>query len=215
MSGDTRSQKLSKEKFIRELLNGRGINEICRDHGYKSASVYYRWKKQDTKFAEEAEKILASPLHAQRIAAAQSPKLDPLTWREQYINKYRETRNRTVAADFVGKTITFVINASDPSHDDFDEEFYTMIREQELRDAVTVEDELLRKSVVENSVQMQKWILPYLPVVGEKYYRGAENRLKVKEGDNNTVIFFSPDGIQSGKKLLESMFGSDEKEIVY
>ena len=212
---DTKSHKLSKEKFIRELLAGRGINAICRDHGYKSSTIFYRFKKEDDKFKEEAEKILASPHHVQRSSAAQSPKIEEKSWREQYINKYRETRLRSAAADFVGKSLTFIINACDPTHDDFDEKFYVVVREQELRDATTIEDELMRKSVVENSVQMQKWIIPFLPVVGEKYYKGAENRLSVKEGDNNTIIFFSPEGVQEAKKLLGDMFGREEKEIAY
>lgn len=206
--------KLTKKRFLDELLRGRGVMEICRDHGYKSASVYYNWKAKDEDFKEKAEKILASPMHVARIAASQTPQLTEESWREQYINKYRETRSRTIAADSVGKTLTEVVNSCDPTHDDFDQDFYDLVREQELRDAVTVEDELLRKSVVENSVQMQKWIIPFLPVVGEKYYRGAENRLKVQE-QNQVNIFFQPDGIKGATKLLEDMFGREEKEIVY
>jgi hypothetical protein len=206
--------KLTKKRFLEELLRGRGVAEICRDYGYKSTSVYYNWKAKDDEFKQNAEKILASPMHVARINAAQTPRMKEDSWREQYINKYRETRSRTVAADFVGKTLTDVVNSSDPSHEDFDQEFYELVREQELRDAVTVEDELLRKSVVENSVQMQKWIIPFLPVVGEKYYRGAENRLKVQE-QNQVNIFFQPDGVKQAQKLLEDMFGREEKEIVY
>lgn len=206
---DTLKHKLSKEKFTRELLSGRGINEICRDYGYKSASIYYKWKKQDEKFKLEAEKILDSPVHRTRIAAAQSPRISEDTWREQYVNKSRETRSRTIAADFCGKTITEVMAACDPTSEDFDEVFFNLVREEDLRDAVTVEDELKRKAVVENSVQMQKWIIPYLPVVGEKYYRGAEGRLK-SEGDKTVNVFFGSDGVQGAQKLLKEMFGREE-----
>lgn len=207
--------QLTRKKIIEELLRGRGVNEIFRDHGYKSPSIFYKWKAKYPEFKAEVEKILASPVHQARIAAYQSPKVSEETWREQYINHFRETRNRVQAADRCGKTVTFIINASDPSHPDFDEEFYNMVREEELREAVLVEDELKRKAVVENSVQMQKWIIPFLPVVGEKYYRGAENRLRVKEETHNTVVFFQPDGVHSAQKLLSEMFGRDEEEIVY
>jgi hypothetical protein len=210
---DTRSKNLTREKFVRELLKGRGINEIFRDHGYKSASVYYKWKTKYPDFKEQCEKILAGPIHRARISAAQTPKINEGSWREQYINKFRETRSRTLAADFCGKTVTEILAACDPLHDSFDEEFFNLVRDEELRDAVTVEDELKRKAVVENSVGMQKWILPFLPVVGEKYYKGAENRLKQAE-QKNVNIFFGAEGVSGAKKLLEDMFGREEKEIV-
>ena len=204
---------LTRKKFVEELLRGRGINEIMRDHGYKSASMYYKWKNKYPEFKEQCEKILSSPLHESRIAASQSKKIAPASWREQYINKFRESRSRTIAADYCGKSVTEIMQACDPSHENFDEDFFNLVREEELRDAVTVEDELKRKAVVENSVQMQKWIIPFLPVVGEKYYRGAENRLK-SEGDKQVNIFFGAEGVDGAKKLLEQMFGREEKEIV-
>jgi hypothetical protein len=205
-------ENLTRKKFVEELLKGRGINEIMRDHGYKSASMYYKWKAKYPDFKERCEKILSSPTHLARIAAAQSPKIAEESWREQYINKYRETRSRTIAADFCGKTITDIMQACDPLSDTYDEGFLNLVREEELRDAVTVEDELKRKAVVENSVQMQKWIIPFLPVVGEKYYRGAENRLK-SEGDKQVNIFFGAEGVDGAKKLLQDMFGREEITI--
>jgi len=206
--------KLTRKKFIEELLKGRGIKEICRDHGYKTTSVYYKWKSSYPEFKAEAEKILASPVHVARIAAAQTPKVAEHSWREQYINHFRETRDRVAAADRCGKTMMEIMEAATPGSDGYDEEFHNLVTEEELREAVTVEDELKRKAVVENSVTMQKWILPFLPVVGKKYYRGAENRLKVEE-TNNTVVFFQQEGVANAKKLLDDMFGGGEKEIIY
>ncbi len=209
---DTRSHKLSREKVIRELLNGRGVNEIFRDHGYKSTSSYYKWKAAYPDFKQRVEQILKSPTHKARIAASQSPKIDEKTWREQYINKFRETKSRTISADFCGKEMVEIMEACDPLHDNFDEKFFNLVREEQLRDAVTVEDELMRKAVVENSVSMQKWIIPFLPVVGEKYYRGAENRLK-KEDQQQVNIFFGTEGVTAAKKLLNDMFGQETKTI--
>jgi hypothetical protein len=206
---------LTKKLFLEELARGRGIKEVCRDYGYKSTSLYYKWKAADESFKNSAEKILASPLHVSRIAASQASKVSGDSWREEYINSWMATGDRVVSADKCGKTMTEIIHAVDPNHPDFDETFYNMVREQELREAVLVEDELKRKAVVENSVQMQKWIIPYMPVVGDKYYRGAENRLKVKEETNNTVVFFQPDGVKGASKLLKEMFGDKEEEIVY
>lgn len=209
-----KNKQLTRKSFLEELSRGRGIKEIFRDYGYKSCSLYYKWKSKHPEFKDAAEKILASPKHKARILESQTAKGDPESWRVMYINKFREQRDRVLAADYAGKTITQIVNYTDAKHDDFDEEFYNMVREEELREAITVEDELKRKAVVENSLQMQKWIIPFLPVVGDKYYRGAENRLtKVKE-EHNTVVFFQPDGVKSSQKLLETMFGREEKEIV-
>lgn len=210
---NTTRHKLTRERFIEELLRGKGIKAICREYGYKTTSVYYKWKSKYPEFKEQAEKIIASPGHQARIKDTQSSWVEGTSWRESYINKFRETRSRTVAADYAGKTITEIMNFCDPTHDDFDEDFYNMVREEELREAVMVEDELKNKAIIENSVQMQKWIIPFMPVVGEKYYRGAENRLKVKEGDTTNVVFFQTDGLQAGRKLLEDMFGREEITI--
>lgn len=208
-------KKLTRRVFLQELTQGRGIKEIFRDYGYKSPSLYYKWKDRYPEFKEEAEKILASPHHKSRIAASQTIATSGVSWRDQYIDTWRKTGDRVMAADVCGKEMTEILNAVDATHPDYDEKFYNMVREQELREAVLVEDELKRKAIVENSVQMQKWIIPYMPVVGDKYYRGAENRLKVKDETNNTVVFFQPDGVQGAKKMLEQFFGRKEEEIVY
>lgn len=203
--------KLTKRAVLEGLSLGKGIKRIHRDYGYKSCSSFYRWKETDAEFAAEVDKIMSSPMHRERIAATQSRADDrTILWIDRYFEELRNSRDRVAAADASGKSITYTINACDPTHPEYHEDFATRMREEMLREAVGVEDEVKKKATIENSVQMQKWILPYLPVVGEKYYRGAENRLKKVE-ENNTVIFFQDKGIQNAQKLLDNMFG--EKDI--
>jgi hypothetical protein len=80
-----------------------------------------------------------------------------------------------------------------------------MLYEQELREAVQIEDEVKRKALKENSVQMQKYLLPFLPVVGEKYSRGKENRLEASE---TNVFIFNPQSMQAAERQIVDVFGS-------
>ena len=160
------TKKLVRSVFIEELLKGKGILAICREYGYKSASQVYKWKKQYPEFAKEMERILASPLHAERIRSSQtSKKTKNETWIDHYFSTYCTTKDRVAAADSAGKSVTFTMNACDSSHPDFDAEFAERNNEEMLREAYQIEDDLKRKAVVENLVGMQKWILPYLPWV--------------------------------------------------
>jgi hypothetical protein len=200
------TKKLTRTSFIEELLKGKGVMAICREYGYKSASQVYKWKKQFPEFAKEMEKIMSSPLHAERIRASQtSKKATEETWRDHYFNTYRTTKDRVAAADAAGKTVTYTMHACDPSHPDFDAPFAERNNEEMLREAYQVEDDLKRKAVVENSLGMQKWIIEYLPVVGDKYSRGYRNKLEVKEQTN--VLMFTNEGIAAKAKLLNDMYG--------
>ena len=204
--------KLTKGAFLEALRLGKGVKQICREYGYKSTSTPHRWRQKDPEFKAAWDKILDSPMHRERISLTNSRvgETTGVLWIDSYFEEFRSGRDRVAAADAAGKTVTFTINACDPTSPEYDEVFAVRMREEMLREAVGVEDELKKKATIENSVQMQKWIIPYLPVVGEKYYRGAENRLKKTE-EHKTVVFFQDGGLKSATKLLNGMFG--EKEI--
>jgi len=208
------TKKLVRTIFLEELLKGKGVMEVCREYGYKSASQVYKWKKQFPEFGKEMEKILASPLHAERIRASQTAKGKEETWIDHYFNIYRTTKDRVAAADssvpesLSTSPVTYIMNACDPTHGDFNQEFANRNHEEMLREAVQVEDDLRRKAVVENSVNMQKWIIPFMEEkIGSKYSRGYRNKLQAEKETTN-VLVFSSEGLAAASKLLEDMFGN-------
>ena len=198
-------KKLSKKVFLEELTKGKGVKEICKEYGLKTTSTVYTWRTRDEKFRKEYDKIIASPHHQARIASHTTKKHEEEGWRERFIYHMMETGDRVASADYAGKTMKFIMDASDPASDDYDEKFHDMLYEKELRDAVRIEDELFRKALVENSVQMQKFLIPFLPVVGEKYSRGKENRLEAKE---TNVFIFNPQSMQAAERQIVDIFGS-------
>lgn len=198
-------KKLSKKVFLDELVSGKGVSEICRDFGLKSTSTVYSWRRRDGEFAGEMDKIMSSPFHKTRIAAATTAKTDDEGWRERFIGKMRETKDRVISADFSGKSMKFIMDAADPTADGYDVEFHDLLYEEELRDAVRIEDEVMRRATVGNSAQAQKFLLPYLPVVGEKYFRGKENRLQSKE---TNVFIFNPQSMEAAQNQIIDVFGS-------
>jgi hypothetical protein len=196
---------LSKALFLEELAKGKGVKAICKDYGMKTTSTIYTWRTRDKEFKKQYDKIMSSPHHKARIASHTTKKVAEEGWRERFVHKMIETGDRVMAADYAGKTMKYIMDAADPSHEDYDEKFHDMLYEQELREAVQIEDEVKRKALKENSVQMQKYLLPFLPVVGEKYSRGKENRLEASE---TNVFIFNPQSMQAAERQIVDVFGS-------
>lgn len=199
------AKKLSKKLFLEELLSGKGVAEICRDYGYKTTGTVYSWKKRDEKFAAEWDKIMESPFHKTRVAASQSPIAGEEGWRERFISKFRETKDRVLAADFAGKSVSEIMERADPSHDNHDQQFHDMLYEEELRDAVRIEDEVMRRATVGNSAQTQKFLLPYLPVVGDKYSKGVK---KEDKGGETNIFVFNPQSMEGAQRQIIDVFGA-------
>lgn len=197
-------KKLSKRVFLNELLKGKGVAVICKEYGLKSTGTPYSWRKRDEEFRKEWDKIMESPFHKTRIAATQTPTNSDHGWRERFIVKMRETNDRVAAADFAGKTVSEIMEASDSASENYDKEFANMLYEEELRDAVRIEDEVRRKALIGNSSQMQKYLLPFLPVVGEKY---AKSNGKAATGGTN-IFVFSPQSMDAAQNQLKDVFGT-------
>lgn len=208
-----RTRKLSKGRFLRELKHGFSIKEICRQWGYKSQSTIYTWRRNDEKFDEEVKKVLASPVHRERLDAFTKPKSEEGNWQDHFFTKLRETKDRVLACDAAEISVMKFLELVDETSDSYDLQFRLKYDEEVARDSIQIEDEVKKKALIENSLQTQKYLLPNLPIVGERYARGYQNRLRQVDAQNN-ILVITGDGIDGAKGILQSLFGSKEAKQV-
>lgn len=225
--------KLSKERFLEELSKGKSVLSIFTSHGYAGNGNYYAWCREDPEFKRKAEEIRnANPEDLARRAAAaerfqdtaktwqynkagraiaETPvdiaALELADWRDKYVYRYTECQSRLNAAKFCGKGTTFIRNALNPEHDDYDSKFATMVAEMELDEAWQVEDKMKQKAVNHGDMNAIKQLLPVLPVVGEKYK-------KQRERDAGSVVFnlFSVGNRNRALSSIKDILNSTELE---
>ena len=208
-----RTKKLTKGRFLRELETGLSIKKICKDWGYKSQSTIYTWRRSDKEFDEAVAKILRSPLHRERMDAFTKKRDSEGNWQDRFFTKLRETKDRVLACDAAEISVMKFMSLVDPEGEEYDLEFKLRYDEEVARDSFQIEDEVKKKALIDNSLQTQKYLLPNLPIVGERYARGYQNRLKQIDAQNN-VLVISGDGIDGAKRILGELFGNNRTEEV-
>ena len=208
----SKAKKLTKGRFLRELEQGYSIKRICKDWGYKSQSTIYTWRRNDKDFDEAVAKILRSPSHRERMDAITRPKESEGNWQDRFFTKLRETKDRVLACDAAEISVMKMLSLMDPESEDYDLEFRLKYDEEVARDSLQIEDEVKKKALIENSLQTQKYLLPNLPIVGEKYTRGYQNRLRQIDNQNN-VLVISGDGVDGAKRILGELFNRTEEVI--
>jgi len=95
--------------------------------------------------------------------------IDFPSWREKFVHRYTECRDRYQAAKFCGKSTTEIRNALNSAHDDYDEEFAILWAEAELDEGWMTEDKMKQKALHHGDMNAIKQLLPTLPEVGKKY----------------------------------------------
>lgn len=205
----SRAKKLSKTRFLRELQQGFSIKEICRQWGYKSTGTIYTWRRKDAEFDAAVQKCLASPVHRERLDSVTRPKNSEGNWQDRFFTKLRETKDRVLACDSAEISVMKMLSLLNPKSDEYDLQFKLKYEEEVARDSLQIEDEVKKKALIDNSLQTQMYLLPNLPIVGERYERGHRNRLRQVEAQNN-VLVITGDGIDGAKRLLQDLFGTKE-----
>ncbi len=213
---------LSKKYFLEELAKGKTPQAIFREAGLSTTSTYYNWKRKDKKFRLACEKILGERRKGykdRRYKAARAGALETIEstgradgwikrsghgskWQEVFIREYELTKDRVRAADKAGKDVSFVLKSIDPENPYYNPKFAKKYKEMEIRDAVSVEDEAKKKALVHGSESMQKFLLPTLPIVGEKYKKIADRE---SVGDINiySLIFTDKASREADKQVRE------------
>jgi hypothetical protein len=130
-------------------------------------------------------------------------------WQDKYIYYYDKYKNRIEACSRAGCKMSEVFNAINQDHEDYDEEFAERHREIDLRHAVEIEDDLKRKAIVESKDDIQKFLLPTLPVVGDKYRKGLKADVPVQ---NFLSVTFSLAGRDRAVSKLTEVFSAEVEE---
>ena len=202
----SRSGKLTKYRFLRELELGYSIKNICRQWGYKSQSTIYTWRRKDKEFDASVAKILKSPMHRERMDALTRPRDSEGNWEDRFFTKLRETKDRVLACDAAEISIIKLLALIDPESDEYSLQFKLKYDEEVMRDSIQIEDEVKKSALIENSIQTQKYLLPFLPGIGEKYDKGPGGRLRQIDAQNN-ILVISGDGIDGAARFLKDLFG--------
>ena len=209
----SREKKLTKSRFLRELEQGYSIKNICKQWGYKSQSTIYTWRRNDSEFDEAVAKILRSPLHRERLDAYTKKRDSEGNWQDRFFTKLRETKDRVLACDAAEISVIRFLDLVNPESDEYDLQFKLKYDEEVARDSLQIEDEVKKKALIDNSLQTQKYLLPNLPIVGERYARGYQNRLKQIDAQNN-ILVINGEGIDGAARFLKELFGTRQvKEV--
>ncbi len=205
------SQVLTKPIILTALEEGKTIRQVQREYRL-GPNLVRQWRIKDPEFDAKVREILSDKDRKRRLKRLNEVKgTDGVligtaaTWKEVFLQYYRDKVDRVRAADRAGQTVMHIMNCLDPDHDDFDELLAAEVQEIELRHALMVEDSAMRKGVLEERESMQKFLLPNLPVVGDKYAR------KVKT-DGAQMFFFGNDGIGKALDFLKGNFNK-EKDV--
>lgn len=199
----TKDPVLLKKELLARLAQGYGVTESCKILRV-SRSTFYNWKNSDEAFASEVDRIMSDPIHQTRILMGQSKAEVPThaDWQLRFIGVYRKTGDRDQAASAAGKEPTFVNNALDSRHEDFDEAFHKMFSEEEQRRLWRIEDRTLTKA--EHDMPTARFVLSNL--LKEKYG-------KIEGGGTTQNLFwFSTAGEDRAMSTLNKLFG--HKEVV-
>ena len=136
-----------KQEMLAKLSKGYGITESCKLQRF-SQSTFYNWKNTDPEFAAECNRILATPVHKERIIHKQR-KADTAvdaSWQEIFLAIYKKTGDRDQAVDACGVDSLAVTAAMDPTQAAYDEVFHKQFMEEEQRRLWRIEDSMLRKA---------------------------------------------------------------------
>lgn len=205
MAASRKTVKLTKQAFLDHLAEGMGVNEICRQYGYKSPSTVNRWRRSDPLFNERAMAILASPQHQRRIAASggASDEAVELSEKDRWLLEFRKTRDRVTACERIGKEPADVLAWLDPESSEYDAEFARMVGGEALRDKWKAEDVAVNKAVLNQDGNMLRFVLPVLSP--DTYGKTHQQK---HQGGNTLALIFSNDKLEGTSQFLERLFGN-------
>lgn len=208
--------KLTKQAFLDHLAEGMGVNEVCRQYGYKGPASVNRWRRQDPDFNSRVMAILASPQHQRRIAASGAAAVEPvaLDEKDRFLLEFRKVRDRTLACDAIGKEPSDVAAWMDPESPHYDALFVAKMDNENLRDKWKAEDVAKNKAIINQDGNMLRFTLPVLSP--ESY--GKVHQQKTQ--GNTLALIFADDKMSATSQFLERFFGNtpgatDESRAVH
>jgi transposase-like protein len=197
--------KLTKQAFLDHLAEGMGVNEICRQYGYKGPSTVNRWRREDPNgFGASVDRILGSPQHQYRMAAAGAETVTPLELsdKDRFLIEFRKTRDRVLACGAIGKEPSDVSAWLDPESPEYDAEFAHRLGNENLRDKWQAEDVAVRKAILNQDGQMLRFTLP---VLSPETYGKVHQQ---KQQGNTLALIFADDKLEGTSRFLERFFGN-------
>jgi hypothetical protein len=187
------------------LTKGLSWGASCDKAGI-SRSTGYNLRHADKTFDSEVKRLLASPLHQQRIAAKKGDSLAAAQkdWRRQFVVQYRVTGDRNMAANAVGREAVTIERMIDPDSDEFDQELAGLMREEEMRKLWEIEDAAFHAAITGNNQVMQKFLLQNL----------RKERFGSIKGDSKTLnmFWFSNPGETKALKVLDTLFKNESAD---
>jgi len=133
-------------------------------------STWYRWRREDPHLVSEIDRVKSSAVAQRQILKklAKDDTIGESDWRVIFIKNYRRTRDRNDAANAADMTAQEVEEALTPGSSTFDEAFASMLKEEDVRLAWSIEDAAKREAAAGNAT-MRKFLLEKL--MPEKYGR--------------------------------------------
>lgn len=190
---------IDKDVFLAELLKGKGMKQVLREFGRRNTALVYRWKKADPEFAAAYDKIMSERRKPKEMKKGGQPTGNWVDWKEKFLFYFNKTDDRINAAERAGIKLSEVFEAMDKESPKYDEDFTLRFREVELKQAVRIEDDMRRKALVESKDDAQKFLLPTLPIIGDKYKKGS---FKEVPQQNFLAITFTHAGIERAERTL-------------
>jgi transposase-like protein len=197
--------KLTKQAFLDHLAEGMGVNEICRQYGYKGPSTVNRWRREDPNgFGANVDRILGSPQHQLRMAAAGAETVTPLELsdKDRFLLEFRKTRDRVLACGAIGKEPFEITAWLNPESPEYDQQFVRSLDNENLRDKWQAEDVATRKAILNQDGQMLRFVLPVLSP--ESYGKVHQQ----KHQGNTLALIFADDKMEATSSFLERFFGN-------
>jgi|GEM_PF-6014639 len=190
---------IDKDLFLAELLKGKSMKQTLREFGRRNTALVYKWKKADPVFAEAYDRIMDARRRPEETKDGGKAEGNWADWKEKFLFYFNKTDDRINAADRAGIKLSQVFETMDKEAPQYDENFTLRFREVELKQAVRIEDDMRRKALVESKDDAQKFLLPTLPIIGDKYKKGS---FKEAPQQNFLAITFTHAGIERAERSL-------------
>jgi hypothetical protein len=201
-------RKLDKDVFLAELLKGKTRNQVFREYGRTNCSSVYKWCDRDPVFKAAYRKIMDERKAPQAPEAVESDNPEEVlaSWKERFLFYFGKSDDRINGAERAGVMLSEVFETLDKNSPKYDEDFALAFREIELKQAVRIEDDMRRKALVESKDDTQKFLLPTLPIIGEKYRKGTK---EVPQQNFLAITFTHAGHEQAERQLLKVLKPSE------
>lgn len=201
------SRRLDRKTFLAELMKGKSARQVMREYGKRNLNKVYRWRDSDPEFAEAYNRIMQSRREQVDEKVGSKPQDNPTDPKEVFLFYFNQTDDRLNAAERAGIMLSQVFDWLDADSSEYDENFLRRFNEVELKQAVRIEDDMRRKALIEGKDDAQKFLLPTLPIIGDKYKKTGA---KAENSQNFLAITFTHAGREDAERVLLDVLGGEK-----